>query len=87
LISIKSAGPCCTALSETLRRLRRIEGMGQRMKRDWLDDKDVIQMLRAEVERAGSQRAFAIKVGLTRNNVNKDARMSAVSAHETDWAD
>jgi plasmid maintenance system antidote protein VapI len=45
--------------------------MGQRMKRDWLDDKDVIQMLRAEVERAGSQRAFAIKVGLNRNNVNR----------------
>ena len=43
--------------------------MGQRMKRDWLDDKDVIQMLRAEVERAGSQRAFAIKVGLNGNNV------------------
>ena len=45
--------------------------MGQRTKRDWLDDKDVIQMLRAEVERAGSQRAFAIKLGLNRNNVNR----------------
>jgi plasmid maintenance system antidote protein VapI len=45
--------------------------MGQRMKRDWLDDKDVIQMLRAAVERAGSQRAFAIQVGLNRNNVNR----------------
>ncbi len=45
--------------------------MGQRMKRDWLDDKDVIQMLRAEVDRAGSQLAFARKVGLNRNNINQ----------------
>ena len=44
--------------------------MGQRMKRDWLDDKDVIQMLRAEVERAGGQRAFAIKAGLNRGAVS-----------------
>ena len=45
--------------------------MGQRMKRDWLDDKDVIQMLRAEVERAGGQSAYARQVGLNRNNINQ----------------
>jgi DNA-binding phage protein len=45
--------------------------MGQRMKRDWLDDEDVIKILRAEVERAGSQLAFAKKTGLNRNNVNR----------------
>ena len=45
--------------------------MGQRMKRDWLDDQDVIQMLRAAVERAGSQSAYARQVGLNRNNINQ----------------
>ena len=45
--------------------------MGQRMKRDWLDDEDVIQMLRAEVERAGGQSAYARQVGLNRNNINQ----------------
>ena len=36
-----------------------------------LEQKDIVQLLRFEVERAGSQRAWAKKHGLNRPNVNK----------------
>jgi DNA-binding phage protein len=36
--------------------------------------KDVIQLLRAEVERAGSQSAFAKKAGVNRATVNRVLR-------------
>ena len=37
----------------------------------WLDDKDVIRLLKAEVERTGCQSAFARITGLNRNNINQ----------------
>ena len=37
----------------------------------WLDDKDVIRLLKAEVERTGGQSAFARITGLNRNNINQ----------------
>jgi len=59
------------ALSETLRRVKEHRFYGPTNERDWLDDEDVIQMLRAEVERAGGQSAYARQVGLNRNNINQ----------------
>ena len=40
----------------------------------WLDDKDVIRLLTAEVERTGGQSAFAQLTGLNRNNINQILR-------------
>ena len=37
----------------------------------WLNDKEVIRLLKAEVERAGSQSAFAEQTGVNRNNLNR----------------
>ncbi len=36
-----------------------------------LDDRDVIRLLKAEVERTGGQSAFARLNGLNRNNINQ----------------
>ncbi len=37
----------------------------------WLDDKDVIRLLKAEVERTGGKSGFARLTGLNRNNINQ----------------
>jgi DNA-binding phage protein len=37
----------------------------------FLDDDDVVRLLRAEVELAGGQAVFARKAGLNRSNLNK----------------
>jgi DNA-binding phage protein len=36
-----------------------------------LDEKDVVRLLRSEIERAGSQRAFARKTGVDRSTLNR----------------
>ena len=43
----------------------------ERDRTQWLDDKEVIRLLKAEVDRAGSQTAFAAQTGANRNNLNR----------------
>ena len=43
----------------------------ERDRTQWLDDKEVIRLLKAEVDRAGSQTAFAKQTGANRNNLNR----------------